>query len=345
MKYKDESGQWKDLVLPATGDTLPVGTVVEFEGDTVPSNWEAVEGESQVIEWDGDTTGRETYSWKKYNYYKVSDLTPTKKALIGQNVEVILSGNTNSTIIIIKEGTFNKHATHPNLIDIAYCAHILTEPMEIEGVKCSAGVYFLSTDTLGRTTKLTFLSKIKKIKKVSQSAGIIAEIEQNLDSNSEVNAPSVKAVKNAIEKSRSPRIYTMPLVLWDGKETLENTGSYHQLGSFYNLKHTLDEIYPNIEGYNKLFKIGVYYSDTLGKGRSTRVALQSLDETSFFDYIFAPTLGDVDSNARRYQEQNFNYDELEYTHYKVLGTPDFSGPGKTVYYQIIIRCIYRKTTD
>ena len=40
-----------------------------------------------------------------------------------------------------------------------------------------------------------------KIKKVSQSAGIIAEIEQNLDSNSEVNAPSVKAVKNAIEKS------------------------------------------------------------------------------------------------------------------------------------------------
>lgn len=40
-----------------------------------------------------------------------------------------------------------------------------------------------------------------KIKKVSQSAGIIAEIEQNLDSNSEVNAPSVKAVKKAIEKS------------------------------------------------------------------------------------------------------------------------------------------------
>lgn len=40
-----------------------------------------------------------------------------------------------------------------------------------------------------------------KIKKVSQSAGVIAQIEQNLDSNSEVNAPSVKAVKNAIEKS------------------------------------------------------------------------------------------------------------------------------------------------
>lgn len=42
MKYKDESGQWKDLVLPATGDTLPIGTVVDFDGDVVPSNWERV---------------------------------------------------------------------------------------------------------------------------------------------------------------------------------------------------------------------------------------------------------------------------------------------------------------
>ena len=184
-----------------------------------------------------------------------------------------------------------------------------------------------------------------KIKKVSQSAGIIAEIEQNLDSNSEVNAPSVKAVKNAIEESRSPRIYGMPLVLWDGKETLENTGVYQQLGTFYNLKQTLDEIYPNLEGYNKILRIGVYYSDNLGTGRSIRVALQSIDEISFFDYIFSPTLGDVDANERRYQEQNFNYDELEYAHYKVLGTPDFSGPGKAVYYQIIIRGVYRKTTD
>ena len=39
-----------------------------------------------------------------------------------------------------------------------------------------------------------------KIKKVSQSAGIIAEIEQNLNSNSEVNAPSVKAVKTALKQ-------------------------------------------------------------------------------------------------------------------------------------------------
>lgn len=49
MKYKDESGQWKDLVLPATGDTLPIGTVVEFEGATVPSNWERVEDETNII--------------------------------------------------------------------------------------------------------------------------------------------------------------------------------------------------------------------------------------------------------------------------------------------------------
>lgn len=38
-----------------------------------------------------------------------------------------------------------------------------------------------------------------KIKKIYQSVGVVAEVEQNLNSNSEVNVPSVKAVKNAIE--------------------------------------------------------------------------------------------------------------------------------------------------
>lgn len=59
-----------------------------------------------------------------------------------------------------------------------------------------------------------------KIKKVSQSAGIIAEIEQNLDSNSAVNAPSVKAVKNAIEKVDAKNNYSTEeqvIGTWMGK--------------------------------------------------------------------------------------------------------------------------------
>lgn len=41
MKYRDpETGEFKELYTKAA-DTLPVGTVVDFDGDEVPAGWEA----------------------------------------------------------------------------------------------------------------------------------------------------------------------------------------------------------------------------------------------------------------------------------------------------------------
>ena len=43
MKYRDpETGQFKDLKVK-TSDTLPIGTIVEYDGINVPSGWEKVE--------------------------------------------------------------------------------------------------------------------------------------------------------------------------------------------------------------------------------------------------------------------------------------------------------------
>lgn len=42
LKYKDPTtGDWIEL-SNAVGDTLPIGTIVEYDGTTVPSNWEKV---------------------------------------------------------------------------------------------------------------------------------------------------------------------------------------------------------------------------------------------------------------------------------------------------------------
>jgi len=41
MKYK-YNNQWKDLTVKA-GDTLPIGTIVDYDGDTVPTGYEEVE--------------------------------------------------------------------------------------------------------------------------------------------------------------------------------------------------------------------------------------------------------------------------------------------------------------
>lgn len=51
MKYRDpNTGQLKELSLKAA-DTLPIGTIVDYDGDKVPEGWEEV---TDKVLWSGD---------------------------------------------------------------------------------------------------------------------------------------------------------------------------------------------------------------------------------------------------------------------------------------------------
>lgn len=39
MKYRDSEGNLQEIYLPPTGDTMPIGSVVEYAGSTAPANW------------------------------------------------------------------------------------------------------------------------------------------------------------------------------------------------------------------------------------------------------------------------------------------------------------------
>ena len=44
MKYRDpQTGDFKDITVKVA-DTLPVGTIVEYDGTTIPNGWELVDG-------------------------------------------------------------------------------------------------------------------------------------------------------------------------------------------------------------------------------------------------------------------------------------------------------------
>ena len=43
MQFRDENGIFNELYFKAT-DTLPVGAIVEFDGEDIPDGWELVEG-------------------------------------------------------------------------------------------------------------------------------------------------------------------------------------------------------------------------------------------------------------------------------------------------------------
>lgn len=47
MKYND-NGIIKDVVVKA-GDSLPIGTIVEYDGDTIPAGYEAVRGYIEIL--------------------------------------------------------------------------------------------------------------------------------------------------------------------------------------------------------------------------------------------------------------------------------------------------------
>lgn len=73
----DNDTGWADNTGGITGDTLPIGTVVDYDGDTVPENWEEVESEKIEI-----TTGVEyaTNEWidgKQVFMKRVTFTTPT----------------------------------------------------------------------------------------------------------------------------------------------------------------------------------------------------------------------------------------------------------------------------
>lgn len=61
MKFRDLDGQFKDIVLK-TGDTLPVGSVVEYEGSTPPAGWiKQSDGGSVIVSNEEPTTGEEVW--------------------------------------------------------------------------------------------------------------------------------------------------------------------------------------------------------------------------------------------------------------------------------------------
>lgn len=43
MIRNPETNEWEAVYLPPTGDTLPIGSEVEFDGDTVPTGWKEVQ--------------------------------------------------------------------------------------------------------------------------------------------------------------------------------------------------------------------------------------------------------------------------------------------------------------
>lgn len=86
MKYKDPvTGEMKTLSVKAA-DTLPIGTIVDYDGDTVPDGWEEVSDYSE----DEIDTGQKWIDGKPI-YRKVISFTSISNFNIGSTIDTLVN--------------------------------------------------------------------------------------------------------------------------------------------------------------------------------------------------------------------------------------------------------------
>ena len=86
IKYKD-NGEYKDIVVKV-GDTLPIGTEVDYEGAEVPNGWEEVSDTNEY-----STTEQVVGKW-------IDGRTLYRKVIVYHPNEIIGSANTTTNISI-----------------------------------------------------------------------------------------------------------------------------------------------------------------------------------------------------------------------------------------------------
>lgn len=105
MKYRDENGKWQELYLPPTGDTLPIGTVVDYDGDVVPYGYEKVD-DPNVYSTEEVKTNKVWIDGKPV-YRKVINDT-TNRAIGSYNIP---HGITNLDTLVYKSVTMYQNST------------------------------------------------------------------------------------------------------------------------------------------------------------------------------------------------------------------------------------------
>lgn len=140
----ESPNQTLNLVLPKGDKGNGINNITRYYLAT------DVAGGSQVIEWDGDTTGRENYQ----SFYKVSDKIPNLEKLFGATVDTTFMG-TNYSVPIVElrgMGAEENYMAYSNEVSIEL-ALFVTETTE--NVPLSPGVYFPYMSGMVETTKLT----------------------------------------------------------------------------------------------------------------------------------------------------------------------------------------------
>lgn len=221
MDYKNELGNWEEIILEPSGDTLPIGAITQFSGDTAPTNWLFCNG--QAI---SRTEYSELFAIIGTHYGEGDGSTTFNLPDFIGKVPVGLDAEDPDFDAL---GDFGGEKTHTLTIDeMPNHNHVLnfrtsgSQPLEgNHGAYLLAGTNNTAIASAGGDQPHNIMQPYlvtNFIIKVKQSIGIVGTVTNDIDD------PNVNAVPNArtIKASVDEKIATIGKLLWTGNFT---TGS------------------------------------------------------------------------------------------------------------------------
>lgn len=274
MKILDKTTQtYKELVLKPGGDTLPIGSIVAFASDTIPSGW---------LLCDGRAVSRTTYS----ELFNVIGLSYVEDGYEWLDEERFPLPNPKGRTLVGKDSTdtdFNKlgktvgEKTHTLTVD-EMASHTHDVAIAVNNTVAGGARYYFNsagttsapiTDTAAWSNSLTAKAKgggqahnnlqpsltLNYIIKAKNTVVVKGEIIQETDTASTTNVYSAKAIDNKLKTNITTGQEVATNEYIDGKRVYFTRISINEFpGDNVTINHNINNIYEIID-YDAVFSL------------------------------------------------------------------------------------------